>query len=344
MRKTCKDIEERIARVTDSKRTAVDLHNGLKGKGAKRETRMEVVAWIAICKFDCKLEGGFVRDWVVGNYVARPASKANNPKAWIGYNNNIPYLDKEVIPCDLDCHLPSHSYFDIEKFQDALFKYGISCIVVREDWRYVLLLDENEPTGPFTMDLIEPHIALTHDRIDFDVNNLSLEKDYTHELGMRIDTQRSPYSIELEAIVSNIKNKRLRVLRPVDKHLIERLDKMTKIRGWTETGDRISIIPQPHFKHYAVLVPLTKSATLYTEVSTKMTSIAGMRIVSVEEVKNPFLEEVYEGMKKLIGKKCPNQNPNEQELFHGTKETGINGVSEDGFDDRYFSTGGLYGE
>ena len=60
-----------------------------------------------------------------------------------------------------------------------LYKYGITCSYSREEWRYVLLFDENETTGPFIMDLIEPHVALTHDRIDFDVNNLSLEKDYT---------------------------------------------------------------------------------------------------------------------------------------------------------------------
>jgi hypothetical protein len=53
MRKTCTDIEERISHITDSKRTPIDLYNGAKGAKAKRETRMEVVAWIAVCKFDC---------------------------------------------------------------------------------------------------------------------------------------------------------------------------------------------------------------------------------------------------------------------------------------------------
>ncbi|CAF4001664.1 unnamed protein product, partial [Adineta steineri] len=192
------DIEERISHITDSKRTPIDLYNGAKGAQATRETRMEVVAWIAVCRFGCRLEGGFVRDWVVGNYTSRPASLLANPSAWISYSNSIPYLTKEVVPADLDCHLPTHQYFDIEKFHDELYKYDISCKVFRQDWRYVLLIDENAKTGPFTMDLIEPHVALTHDRIDFDVNNLSLEKDYTHELGMRVDIQQRPYSIEIE--------------------------------------------------------------------------------------------------------------------------------------------------
>lgn len=64
---------------------------------------------------------------------------------------------------------------------------------------------------------------------------------------------------------------------------------------------------------------------------------------SIEEIRNPSLEETYLGMKKLIKKQCPNQNPNEQELFYGTKGDGIDGIVEDGFDDRYFN-GGLYGK
>ncbi|CAF1156498.1 unnamed protein product [Rotaria sp. Silwood1] len=341
MRKDCRDMEERISRVTDTKRTPVDLYKGVRGSKATRETRMEVVAWIAVCKFDCKLEGGFVRDWIVGHYTARPPG-ITDPKKWIDKSNSMPALVKEVIPCDLDCHLPSHMYFDIEKFQDELYKYGITCEVKRDYWRYVLLFDESEPTGPFTMDLIEPHVALTHDRIDLDVNNLSVEKDYTHELGMRIDIQRKPYEIELEKIVNNIKNKRFKVLRPLDHYVRIRIDKMER-RGWTQDGPVISVIPDPHYKYYAILVPLPSSATLYTDVSTKMRNIPSVQIVSIEEIRNPYLEETYEGMKKLIAKQCPNQNPNEQELFHGTKSAGIIGITEDGYDDRYFNAGGLYG-
>jgi hypothetical protein len=344
IRKTCQDIEERIAHITDSKRTPIDLYNGTKGAKATRETRMEVVAWIAVCKFDCTLEGGFVRDWIVGHYTARPTNLLTNPTGWIENKNPIPSLNKEVVPCDLDCHLPSHAYFDIDKFQDELYKYDIICTVYHEDWRYVLLFDENETTGPFTMDLIEPHVALTHDRIDFDVNNLSLEKDYTHELGMRIDVAQKPYSIELEAIIDNIKNKRFQILRPVDARLTQRINKMTTVRGWTETGRRLPFIPMPHLKYHAILIPLSRSAVLYTEVSNKMNTIPGKRILSIEEIRNPFLEETYEGMKKLIKKQCPEENPNEQELFHGTQKKGIEGITEDGFDDRYFSASGMYGK
>ena len=343
MRKNCHDIEERIARVTDTKRTAIDLYNGTKGTKVKRETRMEVVAWIAVCKFDCRLEGGFVRDWIVGGYIQRPANLITNPKAWIETRTPVPTLNKEVVPCDLDCHLPSHRYFDINKFQDELYKYGITCSVSREDWRYVLLFDEEEITGPFTMDLIEPHVALTHDRIDFDVNNLSLEKDYTHELGMRIDITQKPYGIELEAIVDNIKNKCFQLLRPDDSGMKIRIDKMVQ-RGWKQTGSPVSILPELHWKCYVILVPLPRTTALYTEVSTKMGTIAGMKILSIEQIRNPDLEETYEGMKKMIKKQCKDGNPNEQELFHGTKTDGVVGIAENGYDDRYFNASGMYGK
>ncbi len=69
MRKTYPEIEKKISLITDNQRTLVDLYKGVKSTKATRETRMEVVAWIAVCKFQCKLEGGFVRDWVVGKSI-----------------------------------------------------------------------------------------------------------------------------------------------------------------------------------------------------------------------------------------------------------------------------------
>jgi hypothetical protein len=340
MRQTYPKIEEKISHITDSKRTSIELWKNLKGSTATRETRMEVVAWIAVCQFDCRLEGGFVRDWIVGHHIKRPANLKTNPKDWFEKRKPLPILNKEVVPGDLDCHLPSHKYFDIDKFLDKLHKYQIECQVFREDWRYILLLDENTKTGPFTMDLIEPHVASTHDRIDFDVSNLSLEKGYTKELGMRVDIQQKPYSIELEKIVSNIKNKRFQVLRPIDKDVQSRIDKMVKMRGWTQLGQPMSVIPNPPPKYKVVLVPLPESTELYRSLVQQMKSSINnqVQVLSIEQIKNPLLEETYFAMKQIIAKQCPGQNPNEQELFHGTKGEAIDGILNDGFDDRYWGT------
>jgi hypothetical protein len=161
---------------------------------------------------------------------------------------------------------------------------------------------------------------------------------------MRIDITQKPYSIELEAIVDNIKNKRFQILRPDDVFLNERIDKMENIRGWTRMEQVLSVLPEPHFKYNAILVPLPRSAVLYKNVSQKMQNIGGVQILSIEEIRNPSLEETYEGMKKLIKKQCTGANPTEQELFHGTSGEGIDGIKENGFDDRYFNTSGLYGK
>ncbi|CAF1652229.1 unnamed protein product [Didymodactylos carnosus] len=58
-------IEQRIANITDSKLTQADLWYRVHSQEVTRETRMEIVAWTAVCKFHCKLEGGFVRDWIL---------------------------------------------------------------------------------------------------------------------------------------------------------------------------------------------------------------------------------------------------------------------------------------
>ena len=343
MQKKCTEMEKKIVHITDSKLTRIDLWNGLQGPNCSRETRMECVAWIAVCKFNCRLEGGFIRDWVVGNYVNRPSDSSLSPSKWIGYRKKIPFINKEVIPCDLDCHLPS-TYFDIEKFLDELHRYRIEYTKTREDWRYVLLLDANTKTGPFTVDLIEPHIALTHDLIDFDVSNLSLEKDQPF-LGMRVDVTVTPYAIDLESIVDNIKNKRFRVLRPIDdKYMKERIQKMES-RGWKQIGEPVFVIPNPPLEYKYTKVALPKSTALYKTLSQEMQKIgSGIKIISIEQIKNPHLEQIYESMKQQIADECKNNNPNECELYHGTRDDGIDGILEDGYDNRSWSRNGAWGK
>ena len=310
---------------------------------------MEVVAWIAVCEFYCKLEGGFVRDWVVRHKANVPANLKNNPKAWIEYRKNedgedIPGITKAIVPSDLDCHLPLHQYFDIEKFQDRLYKFDIVCKVVREAWRYIVLIDEDTSTGPFTMDLIEPHVALTQDRIDLDVSNLSLERSYPRELGMRIDVTQSPYSIELESIVENIMEGSFRVLRPIDAIVKDRIDKMIQ-RGWTQQGEPINVNPSPPPRCYSVLVPVPSKSTLYRSLANEMKKIdQNIKIIAIDEIRNPLLEDTYQAIKKMIAKECPGSNPNERKLFHGTTADGAKGIVEGGFDDRFFDSGGAWGK
>ncbi|CAF3052625.1 unnamed protein product [Rotaria sp. Silwood2] len=326
------DMEAKISNITDPDRTPVDIWKSLKGPNAKRETRMEVVAWIAVCQFYCRLEGGFVRDWVV-QYQS----------------SGVPLLHKDLVPSDLDCHLSQSKNFDIEAFIDALFVYGITVTTIRQDWRYILLIDENSKTGPFTMDLIEPHIALTHDRIDFDVSNLSLERGYTKDLGMRVDITRGSYPIQLEKIVENIRNKNFQVLRPIDGEngpntsdtVAERIQRM-KSRGWTQIGIPLSFIPDPPSTYNTALVPYPSTTVLYQDLVTQIKKIPGANVISIEQIKNPNIEALYEYMKRTIAKECPGNDPNERKLFHGTGDPAIEGIINRGFDGRYFSPSGAW--
>ncbi|CAF1197289.1 unnamed protein product [Adineta steineri] len=58
---------------------------------------MEVVAWIAVCKFNCNLEGGFVRDWIVANERVRPAPEIQ-PSNWVQFDA----LTEQVHNSELD--------------------------------------------------------------------------------------------------------------------------------------------------------------------------------------------------------------------------------------------------
>jgi len=119
---------------------------------------------------------------------------------------------------------------------------------------------------------------------------------------------------------------------------------MTNIRGWTQLGEPFSVIPEPPAKYYALLVPLPSATDLYDTLSKHMKTIsASLQVISIEQVKNPYLEESYEAMKKIIAKQCPGCNPNERTLFHGTSGSGINGITEDGFDDRFYNASGAWG-
>jgi len=348
MREAFRDMEAKINNITDPHRTSVDRWKSLKGPEATRESRMEVVAWVAVCLFDCRLEGGFVRDWVVSK---DPPQRPNlPPQQWVEFSNGLPVLNRALVPSDLDCHLPPLKKFDVDSFVDVLYGYGISAEVFRQDWRYVLLMDKLYKTGPFTMDLIEPHIALTHDRIDFDVSNLSLEKSYTRDLGMRVDITGGSHPIQLETIVENIRKKQFQVLRPIDGEngpntagtVAERIGKM-KARGWTQIGEVLDLLPDPPLTYNAILVPYPPSTTLYQNILTAMQKIPGADRISIERIKNPDIESLYENLKRTIAKECPGNDPNERELFHGTHGDAIEGIINKGYDDRYFSPTGAWG-
>lgn len=178
--------------VTDTKRSDVDVWKLVHSASATRETRMAAFAWVAVTKHDAKLEGGFVRDYIVRGKdgVQRPAMPhapnpawriselhRTDPNSWVDLDgSDIPRMKfPDITPADLDLQLPvtRKQVFDVQKFLDQLHKIGLSVdYIKRQGWRYSMVVDLHRSSGPFTVDIVEPHITLLHDMCDADVNNL----------------------------------------------------------------------------------------------------------------------------------------------------------------------------
>ena len=132
-------ITEKIKRIADPIRSSLDIWKCVHGKDATRETRMEVVAWVACTQHSCRLEGGFVRDWVVGGFanVRRPPAGDD----WVqimgkpdGDWQDRPELHPGLGPQDLDMQrLAAGGWFDIERFVRSVQGHGISVDMVHQD-------------------------------------------------------------------------------------------------------------------------------------------------------------------------------------------------------------------
>jgi len=334
------EIEKRIARVTDSKRTIVDLLEASIGPNSTRVSRMEVVAWVCVCLFDCRIEGGFVRDWIVGGYKTEP----NTPKIqWLVNQDNMPSLVEGLVPPDLDVHLSAKKEFDITKFKLKLEQFHIEVDKIERDgWRYLIVLDSKTETGPFMMDMIEPHVQMCHDMIDFDVSNLFVMKDWTKEFGMRVNINEDPNieHLPLEEIVSNIKQKKFNTMRGVDSRMQLRIDKMIK-RGWTQK-EQFIFVPNKGKKFGAILAYIPKTDEQYKFLESKIMAISNARVLSIEKISNFNLEHIYSTMKDQIAFENKG-NANEKLLFHGTDKTAAEGIQNFGFDDRWWSQSGRFG-
>ncbi|CAF3372789.1 unnamed protein product [Rotaria sp. Silwood2] len=337
------DIEQRIAQVTDSQRLPFDSTQIHK---ANRELKMMAAAWTMVCKFDCRLYGGFVRDWIVGNFIGRPKNKTVDQ--WIQYENSTAHLHPEIVPADLDCYLPAHGLYDIDEILDELSKLQMTVNVHRDQWRYLLFIDQNTPTGPFTIDLITPHIGVhKYERIDFDVNNLYVDKNHTKHLGMRIDITYAPYSITLEKIVDNIRKKRFYLLAgventPCGKVIVERIDKMKK-RGWQQIDNALPPVVSSGVSPSNIeLKSLPNTSPIYQKILQKMNSAFSgnkLEIVSIEEIKNVELQSMYEQARRIIQKQSSNPDGNEMMLYHGAKGENIEIIFRRGFIDRVYRYG-----
>lgn len=136
---------------------------------------------------------------VTGLWQAR-YSRPSTPLPWVTFKaTGIPVLDPALTPADLDVQLPMR-FFSMRFFRDRLFQLGITIAkTISEPWR-TLLVFFPDTENVFTVDLIEPHVAATHDAIDFDVNNMYLTKEVLG-IGLRVDVTDEPLLLSLESHV-----------------------------------------------------------------------------------------------------------------------------------------------
>ena len=336
-------MEERIARVADSRLMPADLWPSVHGPTATRESRMEVIAWIAVCKFNCSLEGGFVRDWIIANERARP-SLTIQPSEWVKFDTmtGTPSLLKELVPSDLDCKMPLNCYFDLEKFCDEVKQFDMIPQIHRSRRSYRILFDQYQPTGPFTLELIEPYSSVGFRIPDLDVNNLCVKRDQCSAFSQRVDLREPPCFLDTVQIVENIKTKKFHVLPSINGSIMSRVNKMIT-RGWTQIGSPLIDKPQ-QVKPKFVISPLSTASELYKNIENAIQEIAGITIISIEQIYNSELECIYQSMKKLIANECVDNNANEKFLFHGTRIDKGKEIMKEGFDYGFFKTHGSFGK
>ena len=319
--------------MTDPERTEVSLWEDVNGENATRVTRMEAAAWIAVTKFGCTLEGGFVRDWVVGGYTMLP-NPALKKSEWVT-DADRGALVEDLVPADLDLHLPKAKEFNIQSLITEYQKIGLEVSYFNADgWRYVVIVDRYTDTGPFTLDLIEPHVAVTHDRLDFDVSNLSCRAGYTNSLGMRVIHPK----LDLDVIVKHILEKKFIVCRHDNLNVREK--KMVEVRGWKKIreNENFEYVPNRGHTAGASFDSIFPSSGLWKKIQTALNVVNGT-VTKVEVISNKNLDDLYEALKAQIARENGG-NPNEMKLFHGTKEQdAIVGIPECSFDNRFFSTG-----
>ncbi len=115
-------FQKRLRHVTSESLSEEEIFELTSGMGATRESRMEAVCRIAVRTCDCKVVGGFVRDWIVNGERKYPPSFIA-PQDWV--TEHIPPLHGwikwdfaeglEVIPKDLDIELSMTLTFDVNR-------------------------------------------------------------------------------------------------------------------------------------------------------------------------------------------------------------------------------------
>lgn len=243
-------FRKRLHNVTAEDLNDEDIFEMTMGKDATRESRMEAVTRIALQMFECRVVGGFVRDWIVNGERKHPP-KSLHPRDWVhilpDYEVQQPPSkpagwmkwdfkdDVQVIPKDLDIELMTQ-YFDVNRFIFEVTKYGI--VVDHHQHipqRHIFLFDKE--TGPFTADFIEPHFACLHTLGDFNVNCLCVSR-FPDQIGLKMEytsPSGAEHTLDVNKVISDCRQHQLVPMQQLAGILNERTEKM-RSRGWFISG------------------------------------------------------------------------------------------------------------
>lgn len=189
-------MRSRIAQCAQVDRSDNDVWDMCHGPDATRGSRMAAVAWIAVTKFNLKLKGGFIRDWVVPGFET--TEDQGQPLPFTVPNTghwDRPVIDHRFVPQDLDFQMSSEHYFDVQRFKVQVENLGIKVTQIHVDSMLIIFVfdaahaHEDPPPGslgPFLAEMTLPHIAPTMVDVDFCVNNLCVMPDFPKDLCMRI--------------------------------------------------------------------------------------------------------------------------------------------------------------
>jgi hypothetical protein len=333
-----REFRERLYLVTRADVSPIVLWSMAEGPTATRETRMMLVARIAVQQFGCRLSGGFVRDWIVKGFKEHPPNLPDPAKPfdneWIETCTKgfIKYDIKEgVLPKDIDAELSSDMFFDVQRFISTVRAAGVT-VDFHEHVAQRHVFTFECARGPFSMDCVEFHFAALHSMADFDVNMLTLMSPCEGTIGLKVPWD----ALKVDEIIERIHKSEMWRLRPIAGTMQERLDKM-KGRGWTIVDTR-EYVPVEH--ENSVRSSLTQVFKEDPDYANYFEAIAAMNRtgVTIYRIENANMTQIYEGVRARIAAENGG-DANERTLFYGTKKDAALGILHSGFDDRYWNGG-----
>ena len=342
-------FRERLRFCTSDSVDPMTIWNNGAGPHATRETRMMCVARIAIHEFHCRISGGFVRDWIIRGEAKHPAREVDPSNLWNNdwiedkHRDNPAYpirfdMREGVLPKDIDAELPCDQYFDVGRFIARVRECGVDVDYHEHaPQRHVFVFDVRR--GPFTIDLVDFHFAMLHTMADFDCNMLCMMSPCENLLGLKADFVRRPdggkHDFSVDAIVARIQREEFCTLRPIERIMKSRRDKMCG-RGWTEKG-HIDLVPPTGKANCASLLGVSEADPIVQPFWQRLEAM-GARSIAAWRIENAETSAIFEATRSRIAA-ANGGNANVRTLWHGGKRDGIFGVLNTGFDRRYWQGG-----